>query len=105
MRTHLMIATAAAAALLAGAAYAQDTAVNPNPNALPEGVATGNAATSAPGEKTLPPDSTAPTASSTQAGPPVDTTVAPAAGAPTERAPAASVGGTDVVTNGPVPDT
>ena len=36
MRTKLMIATAAAAALLAGAAYAQsDTAVNPT--TLPDG--------------------------------------------------------------------
>ena len=42
MRTKLMIATAAVATLLAGAAFAQsDTAVNPS--ALPAGVATGNA--------------------------------------------------------------
>ena len=88
MRTRLMIAAAATATLLAGAALAQapaasgsnfkqsaDTAVNPP------------AADTAP--YTAPVDST---------------TVAPAAGAPTERAPAATAG-TDLVTNGPVPDT
>ena len=53
MRTRLMIATAATAALLAGAALAQN---------------------------------------------------APAAGAPAERAPSAAAG-TDVISNGPVPDT
>ncbi len=94
MRTKLMIATAAVATLLAGAAFAQsDTAVNPS--ALPAGVATGNAvdgpkpATGA--------DITAPIGS--------DATVAPAAGAPAESVSAASVGGTDLVSSGPVPDT
>jgi hypothetical protein len=100
MRTKLMIATAAAAALLAGSAFAQasaagDTAVNPN--ALPAGVATGNAAVGpapATGQ-----DITAPSSRS-------EATVAPAAGAPTERTSAASVsGGSDLVSNGPVPDT
>ncbi len=108
MRNQLMIASAAAAALMAGAAFAQtDTAVNPPAasQSLPDGVATGNAATAAPGEKANPPDATAPAA---QAGPPADTanSVAPAAGAPPERAPASSVDGApQVITNGPVPDT
>jgi hypothetical protein len=91
MRTKLMIATAAAAALLSGAAFAQqaasgnspDTAVNPpaaTSNAMPAGQMT---------------------------TPSADATVAPAAGAPAERAPSASLDNSnvDVVTNGPVPDT
>ena len=95
MRTKLMIATAAAALLMAGAASAQlngatgsnfsqnnvDTAVNPP----------------------LPVDANAPTA--TAPAPSADVSVAPAAGAPAETVPAASVGGTDVVSNGPVADT
>jgi hypothetical protein len=48
-----------------------------------------------------PTDASAPPAAGAQADP----TVGPAAGAPAERAPAASVGGADVVTNGPIPDT
>jgi hypothetical protein len=92
MRTQLMIATAAAAALMAGSAFAQssqgaagDTAVNPPAAAAP-----------APAPA---PDVTAP-------APTPDATVAPAAGAATERTPAASVsGGADLVTNGPVADT
>jgi hypothetical protein len=92
MRTRLMIAAAATATLLAGAAFAQppaasgsnfkqsaDTAVNP------------------PASDATP--YTAPVAPSADSA-----TVAPAAGAPTERAPAATAG-TDLVTNGPVPDT
>ncbi len=100
MRTRLMIASAAVAALMAGAAFAQqagDTAVNPPAaNSPPASLPTGNAA--APrGPASL--DVTAPRTGADSA------TVAPAAGAPTERAPAASVGGADLVTNGPVPDT
>ena len=101
MRTRLMIATATTAALLAGAAFAQsssapaasgDTAVNPpaSSDQLPAGVATGNAATN-------------PTPSG-QAGGNDATNVAPAAGAPAERAPSATAG-TDLISNGPVPDT
>lgn len=96
MRTRLMIAAAATATLLAGAALAQtpapaasgsnftqnDTAVNPSNATVPPVVSTGNPI-SAPTD---------------------NATVAPAAGAPTERAPTATAG-TDVVTNGPVPDT
>ncbi len=97
MRTRLMIASAATAALLAGAAFAQnapagDTAVNPpSSNAAPAGAATGNAATNL-------------SQPSGQAGASDAASVAPAAGAPTERAPAASAG-TNLITNGPVPDT
>ena len=111
MRTKLMIATAAAAALLAGSAFAQaapasgsnlsqnqpgDTAVNPVPLAPGAGAAAPSGP--APAPLAASPDATQPNA-------PADATVAPAAGAPTERAPAASVGGADVVSNGPVPDT
>ena len=102
MRTRLMIASAAVAALMAGAAFAQqagDTAVNPpSSNSAPASLPTGNAAApSSQGPASL--DVTAPKAGADSV------TVAPAAGAPAERAPAASVGGTDLVTNGPVPDT
>jgi hypothetical protein len=125
MRTRLMIATATAAALLGGAAFAQPTgatgsnfsqntqpaAVNPPPsNQLPAGVATGNAAVNEPtpsgqagtGDVTAPSGSAAGAINSTGRSDAV--TVAPAAGAPAERAPAASAG-TDLITNGPVPDT
>jgi hypothetical protein len=124
MRTRLMIASAATAFLLAGAAFAQnapagDTAVNPpSSNQLPPGVATGNAATnlSRPSGQAGTGDSTAPSATAPVQGPngasaPGVTspssdaaTVAPAAGAPTERAPSANAG-TDLISNGPVPDT
>jgi hypothetical protein len=124
MRTRLMIACGATAALLAGAAFAQnapagDTAVNPpSSSQLPPGVATGNAATnlSQPSGQAGTSDSTAPAATAPIQGPsgasaPGVTspssdaaTVAPAAGAPTQRAPSASAG-TDLVSNGPVPDT
>ena len=99
MRTRLMIAAAATATLLAGAALAQapaasgsnftqsDTAVNPTDATVPPAVATGNAAEAAP-----------------PAAPADSATVAPAAGAPTERAPTATAG-SDVVSNGRVPDT
>jgi hypothetical protein len=81
MNTKLLIAAAATAALMAGAASAQapaanvdqSTAVNPTPSVS---------------------DPTR-----------TDTSLAPAAGGPSERMPAASVGGTALVTNGPVPDT
>jgi hypothetical protein len=103
MRIRLMIASAATAALLAGAAYAQnapagDTAVNPpSANQLPAGAAPdaapapiqGSSGASAPGVASPSSDAA---------------TVAPAAGAPTQRAPAASAG-TDVISNGPIPDT
>jgi hypothetical protein len=125
MRTRLMIASAATTALLAGAAFAQ--AVNPPPsNQLPPSVATGNAATNItrPSGQAGTSDSTAPGATAPTQGPsgasspgvnspaPSNsglgssdaTSVAPAAGAPTERAPSASAG-TDVVSNGPIPDT
>lgn len=120
MRTRLMIASAATAALLAGAAFAQsDTAVNPpSSNQLPPSVATGNAATNAsrPSGQAGTSDSTAPAATAPTQGPSgaqapgVNSpssdaaTVAPAAGAPAQRAPSASAG-TDLITNGPVPDT
>jgi hypothetical protein len=104
-----MIASAATAALLAGAAYAQnapagDTAVNPpSANQLPPGVATGNATTTQgkPSGQAGSGDSTAPSAASPSSD---AASVAPAAGAPAERAPAASAG-TDLISNGPVPDT
>jgi len=97
MRIRLMIATATTAALLAGAAFAQpspstgDTAVNPpaSSDQLPAGVAAGNAAT------TL-------STPSGQAGADA-ASVAPAAGAPAERTSANA--GTEVVSNGPIPDT
>lgn len=130
MRTRLMIASATTAVLLAGAAYAQssnaqaggDTAVNPpSSNQLPPGVATGNAATnrSQPSGQAGASDSTAPAATAPVQGPSGAqspsangaglnssdaASVAPAAGAPTQRTPSASAG-TDVVSNGPVPDT
>lgn len=113
MRIRLMIASAATAALLAGAALAPnalaqsapagDTAVNPPSSSLPPGVATGNAATTQgrPSGQAGSGDSTAPGVNS----PGSDAAkVAPAAGPPTERTSAASAG-TDVVSNGPVPDT
>ena len=120
MRTRLMIASAATTALLAGAAYAQ--AVNPPPSdQLPPSVATGNAATNItrPSGQAGTSDSTAPAATAPTQGPSGASspgvnspglgnsdaaTVAPAAGAPTERTPSASAG-TDVVSNGPIPDT
>lgn len=85
MHPKLLIAAAATASLLAGAAFAQpsssnvdqSTAVNPVPTA--SGAVNASATT--------------------------DSSVAPAAGAPVERSSAASVGGTQLVTNGPVPDT
>jgi hypothetical protein len=104
MRTKLMIATAAAAALLAGGAFAQasgsnysqsagDTAVNPP-------------AAAAPAPAPAPAAGADVTAPAPAPAPAPDATVAPAAGAPTERPPAASVsGGTEVISNGPVPDT
>jgi hypothetical protein len=101
MRTRLMIASAATAVLLAGAAFAQnapagDTAVNP-PSASPSPPAAGDASAPTQG----PSGASAPGVS----GPSSDAaTVAPAAGAPTQRASAASAG-TDVISNGPVPDT
>lgn len=120
MRTRLMIASAATAVLLAGAAFAQsDTAVNPpSSNPLPPGVATGNAATnlSRPSGQAGTGDSTASGPNAPVQGPNGATapgvngpsseaaTVAPAAGAPTERTPSASAG-TQVITNGPIPDT
>jgi hypothetical protein len=104
MRTRLLIASAAAVTLMAGAAFAQDTAVNPSSDALPAGAATGNAAPSnGPSGQAGSGDVTAP--SSNMVAPSSDSaTVAPAAGAPTERAPSATAG-VDTVTNGPVADT
>lgn len=124
MRTRLMIASATTAALLAGAALAQnapagDAAVNPpSSDKLPPSVATGNAATneSQPSGQAGTSDSTAPAATAPTQGPSGASapgvnspssdaaTVAPAAGAPSERTPSASAG-TDVVSSGPVPDT
>ena len=99
MRIRLMIAAAATAALFAGGAFAQnDTAVNPpTPNAAPPS-ATGDAA---PAQS---PGPAAPAGASANSPSTDASTVAPAAGAPTERAPAASAG-TELLTNGPVPDT
>jgi hypothetical protein len=102
MRTRLMIASAATAALLAGAALAQnapanDTAVNP-PLSGPAPAAAGDAA-SAPTPDTS--SASAPGVSSPSSD---AATVAPAAGAPTQRA-SSSAPGTDVISNGPVPDT
>ena len=118
MRTRLMIATATAAALLGGAAFAQPGAVNPPAsNQLPAGVATGNAAVNEPtpsgqagsGDVTAPSGSAAGAINSTgslnsSASSSDAASVAPAAGAPTERAPSATAGA-DVISNGPVPDT
>jgi hypothetical protein len=96
MRTKLMIATAAAAALLAGGAFAQASGSNFSQSA-------GDTAVNPPAVVPAP----APAAGSDVAAPPaIDATVAPAAGPATERTSAASVsGGVDVVSNGPVPDT
>jgi hypothetical protein len=121
MRTRLMIASATTAVLLAGAAYAQnDTAVNPpSSNQLPPSAATGNAATnsSRPSGQAGTSDSTAPGANAPTQGPSgaaapgVNSpssdaaTVAPAAGAPTQRSPTATAGTEQQVTNGPIPDT
>ncbi|HEY4030190.1 MAG TPA: hypothetical protein VGM25_07590 [Caulobacteraceae bacterium] len=127
MRTRLMIASATAVLLLAGGAYAQsssasgDTAVNPPATSkLPRSVATGNAATnlSQPSGQAGTGDSTAPAVNDPVQGPSGAqrstsspslngsdaASVAPAAGAPAERAPAASAG-SDLISNGPVPDT
>jgi len=109
MRTRLMIASATTAALLAGAALAQnDTAVNPpSSNKLPPGAATSSAR---PSGQAGAADSTAPAAGPAQSpsgasSPSSDAaTVAPAAGAPTQRAPSAGAG-TELLTNGPIPDT
>jgi hypothetical protein len=118
MRTRLMIATATAAALLGGAAFAQSGSVNPPAsNQLPAGVATGNAAVNEPtpsgqadtGDVTAPSGSASGAVNSTgslnsSASSSDAANVAPAAGAPTERAPSATAGA-DVISNGPVPDT
>jgi hypothetical protein len=121
MRTRLMIATATAAALLGGAAFAQSASVNPPAsNQLPAGVATGNAAVNEPtpsgqagtGDVTAPSGSASGAVNSTgslnsgssSASSSDAANVAPAAGAPTERAPSATAG-TDLISNGPVPDT
>ncbi len=110
MRTKLTIATAAAAALLAGAAFAQPASPpNAGVSPAPDGATTGPSTPAPPGDQRAPTyvadrpaaDASAPPA----AGAPADPTVGPAARAPAERAPTASVGGVDVVTNGPVPDT
>jgi hypothetical protein len=85
-----MIATAAAAAMLAGAAFAQPGADNSSsPNALPSGAEAAPSAAPAPDA----------------AAQPGADTVAPAAGAPVERTPAGSAESTDIVSNGPIPDT
>jgi hypothetical protein len=98
MRTKLMIATAAAAALLAGGAFAQASGSNAPQSAGDTAVNPPVAAAPAPAP--------APAAGADVTAPAPDATVAPAAGAPTERTPAASVsGGTEVISNGPVPDT
>ena len=88
MHPKLLIAAAATVALLSSAAVAQtidqNTAENPAAASAPAGA--------------LPSGAVNPTPSS-------DAALAPAASAPIERTPAASVGGVDVVSNGPVPDT
>jgi len=103
MRTRLMIASAATAALLAGAALAQnaparDTAVNP-PSASPPSSQSGASDSTAPARGASGASAPGVTSPSSDAA-----TVAPAAGAQAERAPSASAG-TDVISNGPVPDT
>ena len=119
MRTRLMI-TFTTAALLAGAAFAQnDTAVNPpSSNQLPPSVATGNAATnsgrpSGQAGTATPrprPPPRRPRAHQGAWAPGVNSpssdaaTVAPATGAPTQRAPSAAAG-TDLIANRQVPDT
>jgi hypothetical protein len=90
MHTKLLIAAAATAALLAGAAVAQ-TAIDQNTAVNPPSAA------SAPADAS-PSGAVNPTT-------PSDASLAPAASTPIERTPAASVGGVDVVSNGPVPDT
>jgi hypothetical protein len=108
MRIRLMIASAATATLLAGAALAQnapagDTAVNPpSANQLPPGAASDNSTAPAAIAPTQGPSSAS--APSVNAPSSDAASVAPAAGAPAERAPAASAG-TDLISNGPVPDT
>ena len=140
MRTTLLIATAATAALIAGAASAQlgpsnfgQPAVG-NAMPLPAGtISQGNLsygdrsptyapnpsvsvgdvspAAAQPAERVPAPlTSTPPAAPDTSVNPPAagpmpDTAVNPAASAPVERAPAAAVGGADVISSGPVPDT
>lgn len=123
MRTRLMIATAAVAVLLAGAASAQPAgatgsnfsqepqpaganAVNPPPaDQLPAGVATGNATVTGPtpSGQAGSGDATAPSASANRSGADA-ANVAPAAGAPAERQ-STDAAGIDVISNGPVPDT
>jgi len=95
MRTHFIIATVAAAALLGGSAFAQaaaDTAVNPP-------------AANAPSDRGAAPSGAASDTSAAPAAGAPDASVAPAAEAPAERTSAASAGDVDIVTNGPIPDT
>jgi hypothetical protein len=103
MRTRLMLASATTAALLAGAALAQnDTAVNPpSPGKLPPGAASDSAAPAPDSLSKGSSDAAAPSAKSSSGD---ASTVAPAAGAPAQRAPSAAAG-TEAVTNGPIPDT
>ena len=128
MHTKLLIATAAAVALLAGGASAQlntrsnfseSRSVNPMPllmNGATPGNAMGLGSVQEPVQ--VPSVSVGPVNPSPMAAPPAagpvnpepataapDASLAPAAAAPIERAPAASLGGTDVISSGPVPDT
>lgn len=99
MRTRLMIATATAAALMAGAALAQPTgATGSNFSQSQVQQPAGDTAVNPAPADQLPPGAAGSLNSSDSAS------VAPAAGAPTERAPSASAGA-DVISNGPVPDT
>ena len=65
------------------------------------GAASDSAPPAAPAPIQAPPEAAPPPANLNSSD---SATVAPAAGAPTERAPSASAG-TDLVSNGPVPDT
>jgi hypothetical protein len=125
MRIRLLFATATTAALLAGAALAQpngasgsnfsqnapatpDTAVNPPAASLPpasaEGAASTNVQAPPAGLSSSTTSSNGLSSSGLSSSGSDAAQVAPAAGAPTERAPAA-IAGTDLITNGPVPDT
>jgi hypothetical protein len=103
MRTCLMIASAATAALLAGAALAQDAPANAPANA-PASDTTVNPSSSnksAPAPDAAAPPARAPSDSASRgasANSSDAATVAPAAGAPAERT-------TNTISSSPVPDT
>jgi hypothetical protein len=99
MRYTMLIAAASAAALISGAAFAQNTGSASTANQAP---AAGDTAVNPPASATTSGSAgiTSPSASGS-----TDATVAPAAGAPTERAPASDLSNTVIIASPPVPDT